>query len=82
MASSRARQQIKVDDLGFPLEGDPSAFAQAFAAIAHHRDLPMPRYPNRLPTEELDDFGLPTESDPADFARAFRALYRRGLSSI
>jgi hypothetical protein len=82
MASSRARQRIKVDDLGFPLEGDPSAFAQAFAATAHQRDLPVARCADRLPTEEVDDFGLPAESDPADFACAFRVLYGRGLSSI
>jgi hypothetical protein len=82
MASSRARQQIKVDDLGFPLEGDATAFALAFAAIAHQRDLPRARSADRLPTEEIDDFGLPTESDPADFACAFRVLYGHGLSSI
>ena len=76
MASPRSgpRGRTTVDDLGFPIADDPSAFARAFVAV--RSDLVLAKM-SREPSDDKDDLGLVVESDPADFACAFDVTWGR-----
>jgi hypothetical protein len=79
-SSSSRSGRDDMDDLGFPVDGDPEGFACAFAAVTRERDIPTNHTLRRRDWEDTDDFGLPSESDPGDLACAFLAVRDRRLS--
>jgi hypothetical protein len=76
MAKFHSRPRMNLDDLGLPAEGDPHAFALAFAAVTHQCDLRVAISGDQSPGAYVDDLGLPVEGDPADYACAFAAMRR------
>ena len=78
---SRPRRRMNMDDLGLPAEGDPRAFALAFAAVARQRGLRARISADQLPPAYLDHLGFPVEGGSADFALAFAAM-RRDASTL
>lgn len=63
------------DDLGFPVEGDPDAFARAFITVRRQHDLHSAAYTDRAQTQDIDGLGFSAEGDAIDFACAFRTLF-------
>jgi hypothetical protein len=72
--SSGQKRQRDIDDLGFPEEGDPSAFALAYLAVARERDVPARHPVYRRSLKDTDDIGLSSAGDPGDFACAFSSV--------
>lgn len=66
---------VDTDDLGFPVEGDPDAFARAFITVRRRHNLHSAAYTDRARTQDIDGLGFPVEGDAPDFACAFRALF-------
>ena len=74
MRPVRQRRWQETDDLGFPAESDPVAFALAFVAVSREWDIHARCPVRRRRCEDIDDLNLSSEGDPADFARAFHTI--------
>jgi hypothetical protein len=72
---SGQRGKRYMDDLRFPAEGDPFAFALAFVALARERDVPTRHPVRRQRLKGTDNIGLPSAGNPGNFACAFSFVH-------
>ena len=57
-ASSPLKPVYNLDDLGFPVAGDPGGFARAFVAVTHQQAAFTSHAPPRLDFQDIDDLGF------------------------